>query len=121
MCASSVAPHVRCLRRVGFCRWGAAAPANRLLATAARFYHVFALAATSTYVLQQLIYAYQASPFIIFDASKCSFVAYLQHKLLHCCTIVPVPLRFRDKNYPTSFLESQITFVTKRANFLSFT
>ncbi|KAF9407884.1 hypothetical protein HW555_012255 [Spodoptera exigua] len=60
-CARSVAPHVRWLRRVGFCRWAAPAPASPLLAAAARFYHVFALAATSTYVLQQLIYAYQAS------------------------------------------------------------
>nr|AOE48064.1 putative odorant receptor OR59 [Athetis lepigone] len=56
-CARSVAPHVRCLRRVGFCRAAARAAGRRPLA--ARLYHVFALAATSTYVLLQLVYAYQ--------------------------------------------------------------
>nr|QNS36212.1 olfactory receptor 17 [Mythimna separata] len=58
VCALSVAPHLRVLRLVGFCRALPPAP-GRALAAAQRAYHVFALFATSTYVLLQLIYAYQ--------------------------------------------------------------
>uniref|UniRef100_A0AAU6NDB3 Odorant receptor n=1 Tax=Mythimna loreyi TaxID=667449 RepID=A0AAU6NDB3_9NEOP len=58
VCALSVAPHLRCLRLVGFCR---ALPVKqgRALGIVLRAYHGFALFATATYVLLQLIYAYQ--------------------------------------------------------------
>ncbi|XP_075986004.1 uncharacterized protein LOC142983050 [Anticarsia gemmatalis] len=59
LCALSVAPHLRVMRRVGFCRLSARSGAGRLRRAAHRLYHVFALSATSVYVLQQLIYAVQ--------------------------------------------------------------
>ncbi|XP_075979368.1 odorant receptor 4-like [Anticarsia gemmatalis] len=58
LCAQSVAAPLRVLRLVGFCRLQAPAPRS-LVGALHRVYHVFALLATSTYVLLQFIYAYQ--------------------------------------------------------------
>ncbi|XP_037298843.1 odorant receptor 4-like [Manduca sexta] len=81
---SSVAPHLRCLRMVGFCRLSAgtagATGRGRWRRRAHGAYHAFALSATSTYVLQQLIYAYQERG----DMEKLSRVMFIMLCFVTC-------------------------------------
>nr|ARO76427.1 odorant receptor 21 [Conogethes punctiferalis] len=83
LAGGSVAPHLRVLRLVGFCRLRA--PAGRAAPGLARRLHGlycwFALAATSFYVLQQGIYAYQERH----DMVKLSRVLFVL--LCHCTCI----------------------------------
>ncbi|XP_047020815.1 odorant receptor 4-like [Helicoverpa zea] len=81
-CARSVAPHVRVLRRVGFLRGAALSSRGRARRLALRGYHALALAATSLYVLQQAVYAYQERG----DMDKLSQVMFLM--LCHMTCVV---------------------------------
>ncbi|KAM3956753.1 odorant receptor Or1-like [Aphomia sociella] len=59
LAGSSVSLHLRYLRRCGFCRLAGAARVPSPLRSLHTSYCTFALTATSMYVLQQCVYAYQ--------------------------------------------------------------
>nr|QLI62083.1 odorant receptor 40 [Streltzoviella insularis] len=58
LAGSSVAPHLRVLRRCGFCRQASTASAR--LRYTHTFYQLFALTVTTVYLIQEIIYSYQA-------------------------------------------------------------
>lgn len=68
LAGTCVAVHLHCLRWCGFCRLPAQTP--RPLRVAHEIYRMFALAATSIYLLQECIYAYQVPQLYSFT-KKC--------------------------------------------------